>query len=1009
MLLGCVLIAGAAGPYGTDVGWTVDHTSGQIDFTSALANRLTQGEVGWVRVEMALVSGHTNWDATMLGYYDTVVNNARSAGLQVLMLIDGGSWPGNQTNWCANNSENNPGTNGDNPYVEGYATNAVLPLVQHFQGRVKIFELWNEPNAWTSNPSNGVYTGSSFVYPSNFGWLLARSWEAVHGVNQISNVTLVSGGLFGLNSYGASYSSAGGQYLDTTYSTGTNLVKGGSFAHTKATYNAYPLDGIGEHIYITQGGVVSSSTFRQYEDWVHQALTNYEGPNSPKKTFITEFGWQTTNSGNANGVSTNIQDTNLVIAFNTILATPYVQMAIWFNWEDNPAGALWYGVVDSSGNPKASYPDFQHAERFEGIYSNGATNAAIQTYFSSLGESILGSPYDNGRGPWVTNFLNGYAQDYYGGSHSNLTLMSFTNGTFELNNLYGFWNYYSTNNGATNCGPPTNNAYVNGGGIRQDFSLGYLTWDSVNLLVWHVVNNLPPVVTGLTASPGSQQIALQWNAIPAVAYYKVYTAIGSNSSYTLNTTVVGLPEFTDAPLNNGATYFYEVSAVNSDGEGPVSVPANATPESVIGNLPSPWQDIDIGNVYLSGDAGFSAGGGGTFDVYGCGADIWVTADAFNFLDQPLTGNGAILARVKSQAVTDAWAKAGVMIRETLATNAVYAMTVLTPSNGVRMQYRALTGGGSTDVAGPAATATYWLKLSRTGGIFTASVSSDGTNYVQVSSTNVVMGTNALAGLAVCSHNTNILNTTVFDHVTITPQVAPSSLIANPGNAQVLLAWSPVTGVSNYDVKRSLVSGGPYAVVAGSVNATNYLDGAVSNGTMFYYVVSATNNAGEGPPSVEVGALPVATPQIVTQPQPQTVNQGVSVQFSANASSAVAMTCQWQFNGTAILGAEATNYAIANVQPGNIGNYSAVFSNYSGAVTSAPALLLVRPVLNADQNGVLRWSGPYTLQNATNILGPFRDLTGAASPYTNIATCKRRLKTVAGGGPIVWHPWVTKQL
>jgi len=698
-----LLVARAAGPYGVDVGWTVDHTSGAIDFTAAMASQLSQGEVGWVRVEAALVKGHTNWDATMLGYYDTVVNNAHNAGLQVLMLIDSAAWPGNQAAWCTNNSENNPGTNGDNAYVENYATNAVVPLVQHFHDRVKAYELWNEPNCWTANPSNGVYTGATYIYPSNFGWLLTRSWEAVHGADQFNDVTLFSGGLFGLNAYGASYSAAGGQYLDDTYNTGTNVMKGGSFAHTKAVYNAYPLDGIGQHMYLSQGGLVSSNNFRQYEDWVHQALTKYEGTNSPKKTFITEFGWQTTNSGNANGVSIAIQDTNLATAFSAIHATPYVQMAIWFDWEDNPAGALWYGVLYSSGVAKPSYTDFQLAERFEGMYPNGTTNVAIQTYYSHLGQSSLGCPSDLGHGPWVTNFLTALAQDYYGGAHSNVTVIASTNGTFELNNLYGFWGYYQANHGGTNYGLPLDNAFTNGSGRRQDFALGCLTWDSVNQVVWH--------------------------ALPSV---------------------------------------------------------------------------------------------------------------------------------------------------------------------------------------------------------------------------------------------------------------PASLTATPSNAQVSLVWSPVSGASGYNVKRASVTGGPYTNLANIVAPTNYLDTTVNNGVRYYYVVAATNTAGEGPASVEATALPVAPPLLGVPPWSQTVNQGAAVQFSASASSLAAMTCQWLFNGAPISGAQATNYAIASVQPANLGNYAAVFNNYGGASTSTPALLLVRPWLTFGQHGVLSWSGTYTLERATNILGPFSDLAGAVAPYTNNA-------------------------
>ena len=166
-----LLLAGAvraAGPHGTDNGWAIDN-SGNPLLTASVAAKLVQGEVGWVRVEMRLIPGHNTWDAGMLGYYDTAINNARNAGLQVLLLIDYTSWPGSQSDWCANNAENNPGANGDNAFVESFATNAVVPIVQHFRNRVKYYELWNEPNCWSDNPSNGVYTGCTYIYPSNYG------------------------------------------------------------------------------------------------------------------------------------------------------------------------------------------------------------------------------------------------------------------------------------------------------------------------------------------------------------------------------------------------------------------------------------------------------------------------------------------------------------------------------------------------------------------------------------------------------------------------------------------------------------------------------------------------------------------------------------------------------------------------------------------------------------------------------------------------------------------------
>src|SRR5437899_4774175 len=89
------LIARAAGPYGTDNGWAVDN-SGHILLTSTVASQMSQGETGWIRIEMRLFGTHTNWDSTILGYYDSAANNARNAGIQVLLFMDGGSWHSSQ-------------------------------------------------------------------------------------------------------------------------------------------------------------------------------------------------------------------------------------------------------------------------------------------------------------------------------------------------------------------------------------------------------------------------------------------------------------------------------------------------------------------------------------------------------------------------------------------------------------------------------------------------------------------------------------------------------------------------------------------------------------------------------------------------------------------------------------------------------------------------------------------------------------------------------------------------
>jgi predicted Fe-Mo cluster-binding NifX family protein len=74
--------------------------------------------------------------------------------------------------------------------------------------------------------------------------------------------------------------------------------------------------------------------------------------------------------------------------------------------------------------------------------------------------------------------------------------------------------------------------------------------------------------------------------------------------------------------------------------------------------------------------------------------VWGTSDQFRYVYQAFTGDIDIISRVVSLENTHAVAKAGVMIRETLAANAVQTSLVVTPGIGTRF-YRRLTVGGVT--------------------------------------------------------------------------------------------------------------------------------------------------------------------------------------------------------------------------------------------------------------------------------------------------------------------------
>jgi endoglucanase len=86
---------------------------------------------------------------------------------------------------------------------------------------------------------------------------------------------------------------------------------------------------------------------------------------------------------------------------------------------------------------------------------------------------------------------------------------------------------------------------------------------------------------------------------------------------------------------------------------------------------------------------------------------------------------------------------------------------------------------------------------------------------------------------------------------------PTGLTAAPGDTQVTLNWSAATNARGYSVKRSTVSGGSYSIVATNVTGLTFTNTGLSNGTRYYFVVSASNLAGESGNSVEASAQPVA--------------------------------------------------------------------------------------------------------------------------------------------------------
>lgn len=296
-----------------------------------------------------------------------------------------------------------------------------------------------------------------------------------------------------------------------------------------------------------------------------------------------------------------------------------------------------------------------------------------------------------------------------------------------------------------------------------------------------------------------------------------------------------------------------------------------TYDVTVNDLPAGWGSNDVGTTGLLGDASFS---GGTFTLEGSGATVGGTADAFRFAWQKLTGDGSIVARVTQNQNTDPWARAGIEIRETLATNAQHVAMVTTRSQGPQLISRATTGGSTATVNGTAAafTAT-WVRLVRAGNVFTASRSTDGVTWTTVGSVTITMNSTVYIGLLSSATDATKINVAKFTNVTLTGTINPAETVntldapagvavAQAGGASLLVSWQAVPGATGYVVERS-TNGIDFATAhTAAPTARSWTNSGLTGAMRYFFRVRATDAAGRSTPSAIVSG--VNRPSAVTK-------------------------------------------------------------------------------------------------------------------------------------------------
>lgn len=238
---------------------------------------------------------------------------------------------------------------------------------------------------------------------------------------------------------------------------------------------------------------------------------------------------------------------------------------------------------------------------------------------------------------------------------------------------------------------------------------------------------------------------------------------------------------------------------------------------------TPWSSQDINTSVPGADSETEVNFPeiDTYTMSGSGRDIYLTVDGFRYWYQPINGNNLeVVAKVISQENTNNWAKAGVMIRESLAADSKFVDVVVTPAplstNGVRFQARSATGGQvSHDNTRTNQTASpRWVKLVRLGNAFDAYESANGRDWLYIGTTNVSMPSDVTVGFAVTSHDDTVLSEVVFSDLKVTN-------ITNPVRVVEPLTLSELPQALSVDKEDR------YFKISGLTSGTNY---TVSIGT-----------------------------------------------------------------------------------------------------------------------------------------------------------------------------------
>jgi fibronectin type 3 domain-containing protein len=364
---------------------------------------------------------------------------------------------------------------------------------------------------------------------------------------------------------------------------------------------------------------------------------------------------------------------------------------------------------------------------------------------------------------------------------------------------------------------------------------------------------LPPSVPVVTATPGNAKVALSWTAStggsPGGLVYTIQHSTTATTGFTQAGTATAT-SYTDTGLTNGTDYFFKVNASNGSCASADSAVVTATPTLCAQAQPTLVKAIASGSKQVT--LNWTAGPGAVATSYDIGRSTTsgqgyisvgsVDGSTLAFTDSDpnlvsgttyyyvVTANSTCLATSNELAATPVCAPPSAPTAVT-ATN--------DNSNGhIRVAWNTSANATGYTVARGAASAGPFTAVStnQTAVSFSdnSALTSGATYYYVVSASNAS---------GVCASANSSPAASAMSCAMPAVPIAPTA--ARTGNAQVTLNWTASTGATSYNVLRSTTSGSGYASIATPTSAT-FTDSAstgLTNGSAYYYVITANNGAG----------------------------------------------------------------------------------------------------------------------------------------------------------------------